>query len=52
MSAWAPNDQGKRDGGFGLRIFYGITPETEHTCWFFWSGPRRGNHQQRRVRCL
>jgi phenylpropionate dioxygenase-like ring-hydroxylating dioxygenase large terminal subunit len=30
-------DQGKRDGGFGLRIFYGITPETEHTCWFFWS---------------
>jgi phenylpropionate dioxygenase-like ring-hydroxylating dioxygenase large terminal subunit len=30
-------DQGKRDGGFGLRIFYGITPESEHTCWFFWS---------------
>ena len=30
-------EQGKRDGGFGLRIFYGITPETEHTCWFFWS---------------
>jgi phenylpropionate dioxygenase-like ring-hydroxylating dioxygenase large terminal subunit len=30
-------DRGKRDGGFGLRIFYGITPETEHTCWFFWS---------------
>ncbi len=30
-------EQGNRDGGFGLRIFYGITPETEHTCWFFWS---------------
>ena len=30
-------EQRKRDGGFGLRIFYGITPETEHTCWFFWS---------------
>jgi phenylpropionate dioxygenase-like ring-hydroxylating dioxygenase large terminal subunit len=26
-----------RDGGFGLRIFYGITPETEHTSWFLWS---------------
>ena len=28
---------GVRDGGFGLRIFYGITPETEDTTWFFWS---------------
>lgn len=26
-----------RDGGFGLRIFYGITPETEHTSLFLWS---------------
>jgi phenylpropionate dioxygenase-like ring-hydroxylating dioxygenase large terminal subunit len=26
-----------RDGGFGLRIFYGMTPETEHTSWFLWS---------------
>ena len=26
-----------RDGGFGLRIFYGITPETEHRSWFMWS---------------
>lgn len=26
-----------REGGFGLRIFYGITPETEHTTWFLWS---------------
>ena len=30
-------EEGKRDGGFGLRIFYGITPETEHTTWFLWS---------------
>lgn len=30
-------DRGVRDGGFGLRIFYGITPETEDTTWFFWS---------------
>ncbi len=29
--------QGDRDGGFGLRIFYGITPETERTSWFLWS---------------
>lgn len=29
--------EGKRDGGFGLRIFYGITPETEDTSWFLWS---------------
>ena len=30
-------DKGVRDGGFGLRMFYGITPETEDTTWFFWS---------------
>ena len=30
-------EAGARDGGFGLRIFYGITPETEDTTWFFWS---------------
>ena len=30
-------DKGVRDGGFGLRMFYGITPETEETTWFFWS---------------
>src|SRR6202022_3348785 len=37
MSAWAPTEKGNRDGGFGLRMFYGITPETENTTWFFWS---------------
>lgn len=29
-------DQGKRDGGFALRVFHGITPETEHTSHYFW----------------
>ena len=29
--------QGNRDGGFGLRIFDGITPETESTMHYFWS---------------
>ena len=29
--------QGHRDGGFGLRIFDGITPETENTMHYFWS---------------
>lgn len=26
-----------REGGFSLRIFHGITPETETTCFYFWS---------------
>jgi vanillate O-demethylase monooxygenase subunit len=46
-------EKGNRDGGFGLRIFYGITPETEHTCWFFWSaanGYRRTSRRRPR-RC-
>ena len=44
--------QGFRDGGFGLRMFYGITPETEDTTWFFWStakwppAKRPGGNQQ------
>jgi phenylpropionate dioxygenase-like ring-hydroxylating dioxygenase large terminal subunit len=29
--------QGNRDGGFGLRIFDGITPETGHSMHYFWS---------------
>jgi phenylpropionate dioxygenase-like ring-hydroxylating dioxygenase large terminal subunit len=28
---------GSREGGFALRIFHGITPETETTCYYFWS---------------
>lgn len=30
-------EEGKRDGGFALRIFHGMTPETEHTSHYFWS---------------
>jgi phenylpropionate dioxygenase-like ring-hydroxylating dioxygenase large terminal subunit len=31
-------DRGMRDGGFSLRIFPGLTPATETTCYYFWSG--------------
>jgi phenylpropionate dioxygenase-like ring-hydroxylating dioxygenase large terminal subunit len=31
-------ERGNRRGGFALRIFHGITPETEDTCHYFWSG--------------
>ncbi|MEJ1964671.1 MAG: hypothetical protein WDO56_25215 [Gammaproteobacteria bacterium] len=31
-------EQGHRQGGFALRIFHGITPETADTCLYFWSG--------------
>src|SRR5271155_1064203 len=30
-------DQGKRDGGFQFRLFHGLTPETETSCFYFWS---------------
>jgi phenylpropionate dioxygenase-like ring-hydroxylating dioxygenase large terminal subunit len=30
-------DEGKREGGFSLRIFHGLTPETETSCFYFWS---------------
>ncbi len=30
-------DQGKREGGISLRLFHGITPETETSCFYFWS---------------
>lgn len=30
-------EKGNRDGGFGLRMFYGIAPETEDTSLFLWS---------------
>ncbi len=29
--------EGKRDGGFSLRLFHGITPETDKSCFYFWS---------------
>ena len=31
-------EHGNREGGFALRIFHGITPETQDTCHYFWSG--------------
>jgi phenylpropionate dioxygenase-like ring-hydroxylating dioxygenase large terminal subunit len=30
--------EGKRDGGFALRLYHGITPETERTSHYFWCG--------------
>ena len=29
--------EGRRDGGFSLRLFHGITPETDKSCFYFWS---------------
>ncbi len=29
--------EGKREGGFSLRLFHGITPVTESSCLYFWS---------------
>jgi vanillate O-demethylase monooxygenase subunit len=31
-------DRGVREGGFQLRIFHGLTPATETTSYYFWSG--------------
>ncbi len=30
-------EEGRREGGFSLRIFHGVTPETETSCHYFWS---------------
>jgi phenylpropionate dioxygenase-like ring-hydroxylating dioxygenase large terminal subunit len=30
-------ERGVREGGYSLRLFDGLTPETESTCWYFWS---------------
>jgi vanillate O-demethylase monooxygenase subunit len=37
--ARTPDDPygGKREGGFALRILHCIVPETEHSCFYFWS---------------
>ena len=29
--------EGKREGGFQFRLFHGLTPETENSCFYFWS---------------
>lgn len=30
-------DRREQDGGFSLRLFHGLTPETESSCFYFWS---------------
>jgi vanillate O-demethylase monooxygenase subunit len=30
-------DEGNRVGGFQFRLFHGLTPETETSCFYFWS---------------
>lgn len=37
VNAGTGAQQGHRDGGFGLRIFDGITPQSEQTMHYFWS---------------
>jgi len=29
--------EGSREGGFQFRLFHGLTPETETSCFYFWS---------------
>jgi vanillate O-demethylase monooxygenase subunit len=29
--------EGRRDGGFHLRLFHAVTPETDSSCFYFWS---------------
>jgi len=39
-------EQGKREGGFALRIYHGLTPETDDSSFYFWSaanGYRQGD---------
>ncbi|MES2511416.1 MAG: aromatic ring-hydroxylating dioxygenase subunit alpha [Pseudomonadota bacterium] len=31
-------ETGPRQGGFALRVFHNVTPETETSCFYFWSG--------------
>jgi phenylpropionate dioxygenase-like ring-hydroxylating dioxygenase large terminal subunit len=48
--------EGKRDGGFQFRLFHGLTPETDTSCFYFWSvakviartNPRRRNNSTKR----
>lgn len=30
-------DDREQDGGFQLRLFHGLTPETDNTCFYYWS---------------
>ncbi|OFA03494.1 aromatic ring-hydroxylating dioxygenase subunit alpha [Duganella phyllosphaerae] len=31
-------EKGPRQGGFALRVFHNVTPETKTSCFYFWSG--------------
>lgn len=31
-------EKGPRQGGFAIRVLHNVTPETEHSCFYFWSG--------------
>ncbi len=35
--AGAGPDGAKRDGAFQFRLLHGLTPETENSCFYFWS---------------
>jgi hypothetical protein len=35
--AYEEVNAGKREGGFQFRLFHGLTPETETSCFYFWS---------------
>jgi vanillate O-demethylase monooxygenase subunit len=35
--AGAGAPEGRPDGGFQFRLFHGLTPETETSCFYFWS---------------
>ncbi|RZI99219.1 MAG: hypothetical protein EOP39_24950 [Rubrivivax sp.] len=37
-------EHGNREGGFSLRIFHGLTPETDNTCFYFFT-PANGYKQ-------
>ncbi|TFZ03437.1 aromatic ring-hydroxylating dioxygenase subunit alpha [Ramlibacter rhizophilus] len=37
-------ENGNREGGFSLRIFHGLTPETENSCFYFYA-PANGYRQ-------
>lgn len=37
-------EHGNREGGFSLRIFHGLTPETDKTCFYFYT-PANGYRQ-------
>ncbi len=36
-AADAGADGGEREGGFQFRLFHGLTPETDTSCFYFWS---------------